>query len=162
MNYLGFTKQERIVILFIVCSILIGGALKLYREKTDDSIKKHFILFKDRKEQIQKFKERSKVVLNADHSSQTDTATHSIAEPYKMRSNKRKYADLLLGKPKININAAPIEELIQLPDIGPVRANQIIEYRKKVGKFKHIKEIMAVKGIGRKTFQKIAPFITVE
>ncbi|KPL08437.1 hypothetical protein AMJ86_00525 [bacterium SM23_57] len=79
-----------------------------------------------------------------------------------MRSNKRKYADLLLGKPKININAAPIEELIQLPDIGPVRANQIIEYRKKVGKFKHIKEIMAVKGIGRKTFQKIAPFITVE
>jgi comEA protein len=63
---------------------------------------------------------------------------------------------------KININTASLEELETLPRIGPVIANRIIEYRKTYGKFQSIEEITKVKGIGKKTFEKIKKMITIK
>ncbi len=62
---------------------------------------------------------------------------------------------------KVNINTASLEELESLPDIGPVGAKRIIEYRQTYGSFGAIKEITKVKGIGQKTFGKIKEKITV-
>ncbi len=56
---------------------------------------------------------------------------------------------------KVNLNSATAEQLQSLPGIGPVIAKSIIEYRTKVGKFNRIEEIINVKGIGEKKFQKI-------
>jgi competence protein ComEA len=56
---------------------------------------------------------------------------------------------------KINLNTATAEQLQTLPGIGPVTAKGIIDHRAKVGKFNKIEEIMNVKGIGEKKFQKI-------
>lgn len=60
---------------------------------------------------------------------------------------------------KININNAEIEELIKLPCIGQIKAKAIIDYREKIGKFKSLKELTKVKGIGEKTFEKILPYL---
>ena len=60
----------------------------------------------------------------------------------------------------ININAATREELMNLPEIGEVIAGRIIEYRGKT-RFKELSDVMKVKGIGEKTFEKILPFITL-
>ncbi len=65
-----------------------------------------------------------------------------------------------LQSKSININRAKKEELTRLPRIGPKIAERIIAYRKLNGPFKTIDEIKEVKGIGDKTFQKLAPFIT--
>jgi competence protein ComEA len=56
---------------------------------------------------------------------------------------------------KINLNAATLEQLQTLPGIGPVIAKSIIDHRTKVGKFGRIEEIINVKGVGEKKFQKI-------
>lgn len=56
---------------------------------------------------------------------------------------------------KVNLNTATVEQLQTIPGIGPAAAKNIIEYRTKVGKFNRIEEIINVKGIGEKKFQKI-------
>jgi competence protein ComEA len=56
---------------------------------------------------------------------------------------------------KINLNSATVEQLQSLPGIGPATAKTIVEYRTKAGKFNRIEEIINVKGVGEKKFQKI-------
>ena len=55
----------------------------------------------------------------------------------------------------IDINLANMEELQLLPDIGPILAGRIIDYRQKYGKFSTSTSLEQVKGIGPKTVQKI-------
>jgi len=62
---------------------------------------------------------------------------------------------------KININTATMQELHSLKGIGHKKALAIMEYRKK-HPFKTIEEIMNVKGIGKKTFEKIKDEIEVK
>lgn len=61
----------------------------------------------------------------------------------------------------ININEATAAELASLPGIGPKIAERIIQYRSEHGKFKNIEELRSVKGIGKKLFAKIQPFIDI-
>ncbi len=62
---------------------------------------------------------------------------------------------------KININTASLAELQKLPRVGPEIAQRIVDFRKEHGKFKKIEEIMKIKGIGEKTFERIKDQITV-
>lgn len=61
----------------------------------------------------------------------------------------------------ININTAEKEDLELLPGIGPKTAERIIEYRKNNGKFKQKEDIMEIKGIGEKKFEKWKDLITI-
>jgi len=62
---------------------------------------------------------------------------------------------------KINLNTATKEELLTLDGIGESYADRILEYRKNNGPFQSPEEIMQVKGIGEKTYQKIKDRIKV-
>ena len=55
---------------------------------------------------------------------------------------------------KVNINKASKDELTQLDGIGPAKAEQIVAYRKKNGKFEKAEDLMNVTGIGEATFNK--------
>jgi competence protein ComEA len=61
----------------------------------------------------------------------------------------------------VNINIADEYALRELPDIGPVLARRIIDYREKHGPFANLNDIQKVEGIGPSTFAKIAPRIAV-
>ena len=61
---------------------------------------------------------------------------------------------------RININEAPAEVLVQLPGIGPARAEAIIAEREK-RRFRRIEDIIRVPGIGRKTFGRLRHSIRV-
>jgi len=63
---------------------------------------------------------------------------------------------------KININTADSETLQELPNIGPTKAQAIIEYRNQNGSFKSIDEIKNVKGIGDKTFEQLKDLICID
>jgi competence protein ComEA len=54
---------------------------------------------------------------------------------------------------KVNINTAPVEQLMQLDRVGAKYAQRIVEYRENKGPFKTPEEIMNVKGIGKKTWE---------
>lgn len=62
---------------------------------------------------------------------------------------------------KININTASAEELTALPGIGPSYAQRIVEHREKNGPFKKVEDLLNVRGIGEKTFEKIRDRLTV-
>ena len=61
---------------------------------------------------------------------------------------------------RININEAGVDELIELPGIGPSRAQAIVAEREK-RRFRRVEDIMRVPGIGRKTFGRIRASIRV-
>ena len=62
---------------------------------------------------------------------------------------------------KININTAPVQDLMTLPGIGQTKAAAIIEYRDKNGSFTEMEQIKNVSGIGDATFSKLKDMITV-
>ncbi len=62
---------------------------------------------------------------------------------------------------RVNLNTATLEELDALPGVGPSTAKNIIDYREAHGGFAAPEEIMNVKRIGEKTFQKLKEFIKV-
>jgi len=61
----------------------------------------------------------------------------------------------------VNLNTASAEELIRLPGVGPARARAILELRARLTRFSRIEELLRVKGIGRATFRKLRPMLTL-
>ncbi|WP_163653023.1 helix-hairpin-helix domain-containing protein [Listeria sp. PSOL-1] len=65
-------------------------------------------------------------------------------------------------KQKINLNEAKEAELTTVPGIGPAKARAIIDYREKEGLFKEVADLKNISGIGAKTIDKLAEYLTVE
>lgn len=63
---------------------------------------------------------------------------------------------------KVNINDATVEELVTLDGIGEKVAAKIIEFRTKNGPFQKPEDVMMVKGIGQKMFDKNKERIVVK
>ncbi|SRR6266851_2868442 len=61
----------------------------------------------------------------------------------------------------ININTATSEELQQVPGIGPVTADKILQMRKSYGAFKSVDDLLAIKGLGKKRLEKMRKYLTV-
>jgi len=62
---------------------------------------------------------------------------------------------------KVNLNNATEDQLQTLPGVGPAMAKRIVEYRNKNGKFTKIEDILNVKGIGEKKFQRMKDRLVV-
>lgn len=62
----------------------------------------------------------------------------------------------------LNINTATLEQLQQLPNIGPTLAQAIINYRDSHGPFTSLEQLRSVSGIGPKTYEGIETLITIE
>ncbi|MFH2005551.1 MAG: helix-hairpin-helix domain-containing protein [bacterium] len=62
---------------------------------------------------------------------------------------------------KVNINTAETQQLALLPRVGPSTAKRIVAYRSKT-RFNTIRDLMRVKGIGKRTFLRAKAHLTVE
>jgi competence protein ComEA len=74
------------------------------------------------------------------------------------RSGQRK---LQPGDPPVDVNAAGVEQLMTIPGVGPVTAQNILAARA-AGPFKAVEDLDRVKGIGPKTLEKLRPFVVVK
>ena len=59
----------------------------------------------------------------------------------------------------VNINTATADQLQMLPRVGPALAARIVDFREANGEFRTVDEIVAVKGIGERSFENLEPFI---
>lgn len=62
---------------------------------------------------------------------------------------------------KISLNAADAEELEELPGIGPVLAERIIQYRLQHGGFTSVEQLLEIEGIGPKKYESLKDLVTV-
>ena len=62
----------------------------------------------------------------------------------------------------VNINTAGAEQLQLLPRVGPALASRIIDFREAHGPFGSIDELVAVKGIGETSLDKLEPYVTTD
>lgn len=75
---------------------------------------------------------------------------------------RRVAANFYLGPvPKLDLNAARIEELESLPGIGPKTAAAIVADRTANGPFTSVSDLQRVRGIGPKTVEKLRPRLQI-
>lgn len=61
----------------------------------------------------------------------------------------------------IDINRATAEDFATLPGVGPELARRIVAHREKHGPFRRIEDLLVIRGIGRKKWRGIRPFLRV-
>ncbi len=61
----------------------------------------------------------------------------------------------------VNLNTASRAQLMLLPGVGPATADKMLAYREK-RVFQRPAHIMRIKGIGKKTFEKLRAYLAVE
>jgi competence protein ComEA len=61
----------------------------------------------------------------------------------------------------VNLNTADGAQLESLPEVGPVTAASILDWRETHGGFTSVDELLEVDGIGEATLARIAPHVTV-
>jgi competence protein ComEA len=106
------------------------------------------------------------LLLTADHSqsyAKSETKETVAAVEKKVDTQKssiaKKSAKPLPGS--IGLNSADKDTLVQLPGVGPKTADAIIEYRSTNGKFKSVDDLVNVKGIGKKSLEKLKLYLKV-
>ena len=146
----GFTKNESIIIFFLVITFFIGITIKLFLHNflpPQNSF--------DYTEQDRKFEELS--ASNVNDSTMQNTSVdmqNSLKNNYHGLNDSHSY-----NNSKINLNTASLDELTQLPGVGKSVAQRIIDYRNENKKIKNIDELLEIKGIGQKKFDKLKPFV---
>ena len=155
----NLTKAERNAVLFTVIILLISGIYYLisptkslqptYDYSASDSIFKR---------------------LSQKPASEPDTIT-KLQTALASTQTKSKHINKMVRPTKkkekllpasININTASEKELQRLPQIGPAKAKLITEYRNKNGKFNNIEDLLKIKGIGKKTLEKLKPYLLID
>ena len=138
---LNLTQNEIRIITFLTITLLIGATIKLIKSNSKETN----LLF--------------------DYS-KTDSiffsSSNNITPTVTTQDDKIESKNFRLKEKSININKASKSELMKLPGIGEVLAENIIKYREDNGKIDDISELLKVKGIGKKKLDKIKPYIFIE
>ncbi|MGH9744023.1 MAG: ComEA family DNA-binding protein [Candidatus Acidiferrum sp.] len=62
----------------------------------------------------------------------------------------------------IDLNTATISQLEELPGVGPVTAQKILDFREKSGPFRSVNDLLAVPRISKNKLAKIRPYVFVK
>jgi len=61
----------------------------------------------------------------------------------------------------LDLNSATVEQLEQLPGIGPTIAKAIVRFREKSGPLKRVEDLLAVRGVSKNKLEKLRPYVVV-
>lgn len=159
---IGFTETESKIILFLLTALIVGIIINIVKDSSGNSKLLEFDYTKedssfyssdfypDNKDSIEKNTQK-KV------ESKPELSDFRTAE-----KEGKKLSGLFTESNKLDINKAGLNEFGLLPGIGLKTAQNIIDYREKIGRFNNIEELLKVKGIGKAKLDKIKSIITVK
>ncbi len=137
----GLTRQEQRITLFLLTTFAIGCMVLWWRQQrpappVDAKV-------------VRDFAQRSVPAPE-------ESAQASMIDP--PPSPVKKPAS---GGP-VDLNSATVHDLMELPGIGAVMAQRIVDHRSAHGRFAKPEDLMQVKGIGKKTYEKLQALIAVK
>jgi competence ComEA-like helix-hairpin-helix protein len=147
-QYFGFTPNEIKVVLVLTATFLTGVAIRWYRSSWEGPPAQFGYA---REDSI--FLERSRRLFESDSSGAGDNQ-HKTG---KKQSTKKTQ----LLPHSIDLNEADSDKLQLLPGIGKAYAERVISYRKIHGPFTSVDDLDHVKGIGKKTIERLRPYVFV-
>ena len=179
---LGLTRGDVTVALFLICTALAGliyttffdlpGGRGERRELLELRMRHDSILEAHRNARLAEL-DRAKPPAGTAAASHGDAADSlSSWEPVSSHEGAREDAAERAARPAasggkkealsgpVNLNTASRDALMRLPGVGEKTAEAIIERRNHVP-FRRVEDIMEVKGIGEKKFEKMKQFIVV-
>ena len=156
---IGFTQTEIKVVLFLVIVFAIGLGVKyIFFQNSLANAKKYDYSIQDSIFESIKLQDDGL----------RDKEIDSKPVDYKQEvldfntTNFKNSKKVVPPEKGININKASIEDLLKLPGIGEKTAENIINFRKKITRFKKLEDILNVKGIGNSKLNKIKKYIYIE
>lgn len=84
-----------------------------------------------------------------------------VKNGFAARSSLSKIQKELDESQRVDINTAALDKLVNIPGIGDTLASEIIKYRDSNGPFLLETDLLKVKGIGKKKFEKMRKYIKV-
>lgn len=160
------TQANREIVVYITGAVLHPGLLSLPLDaRLDDALEKA-VLSGDADLEVlnpaQKLKDGQKIIVPYKASMNLNNELQGDSEAAYTPSSGDGSGRMQSGSAsKVNINYAGITELDSIPGIGPALAQRIIDYRTQNGPFSSPEEIQNVSGIGPKTYEKMAAYVTV-
>lgn len=82
------------------------------------------------------------------------------AEPIEISVQRNKKNEGAVGT--ININAATVEELMTLPNLGEVLAGRIVAYREEHGRYSDVDELLNIEGIGESRMAQWRSYLVIQ
>ncbi len=129
---------------FLVVSLLVGATVRLYRHNLPEvELAEVDPVF------IEKFKARS------------DSLNDGTLVGDGVGQGGASGASRVVAFP-VNVNTATGVELQAIPKIGPVLAQKIITHRDENGRFVTVDDLLDVKGIGKRTLERIGPYVAIK
>jgi competence protein ComEA len=61
----------------------------------------------------------------------------------------------------LDLNSATVEQLEQLPGVGPTIAKAIVRFREKSGPLQRVEDLLAVRGVSKNKLEKLRPYVMV-
>jgi comEA protein len=59
----------------------------------------------------------------------------------------------------VDLNTASMEELQQVPGIGPSTAKAIVRFRERSGPFQRLEDLLVIRGITKARLEKMRPYL---
>ena len=157
-TWLSITKSEAVIVLVLLAGLIIGSAARYvgFSGKSESVPGDEVYRILD-----------SLAELNKTSFTGTDIKNNPIEELAAKDTLLKKNSAFTTSKKlsgtdeKINLNKASKVQLMKLPGVGEKTAVNIIEYRKTKA-FRKAEDIMNIRGIGAKKFEKMEPYIEVK
>lgn len=88
-------------------------------------------------------------------------APYIVIKKHSVPHLAKKASALSTAAPQIDLNQADSTSLLDLPGIGPVFASRIVRYRKLLGGFYALEQLLDVYGMDTVRYQQIKPYLLV-